>query len=289
MKIAILGARGFLGRNLGQSLITKNHEVTGYVLDPNLERNSGFECRSVAELLKSQITGESPYDVTINLAARRSTRIQPFTESQVNEFTYEIPKEFILRTAGPQTLVLNSSTYIQNFEGSTGQTVDSYGAAKEKLSCFLEEKSSRFEFGTTDLFFFTLYGPGDRSSHLVPLLLQAAATGERISLSPGHQLMNLLYIDDAVQNIERTISLGQKVGYQKKYVWSGEYFSVRELVERIQSTIGKEINCTWGGRDYVGHEMMESWTIPMEQLPGFTAPTFLEDGITQIWKAIEAD
>lgn len=288
MKISILGARGFLGRNLSQLLISQNHEVTGFVLDPDLEESPGFECRSVTELLKCQVTGESPYDVTINLAARRSTRVQPFTESQVNDFTYEIPKEFILRTAGPQTLVLNSSTYIQNFRGSIGQTVDSYGAAKEKLSRFLEEKSSRFEFKTTDLFFFTLYGPGDRPSHLVPLLLNAAATGERISLSPGYQLMNLLYIDDAVQNILRTISLGKGVVYQKKYVWSGEYFSVRELVERIQSTIGREINCDWGEREYVGHEMMEPWTIPMEQLPGFTAPTFLEDGIMRIWKAIEA-
>jgi nucleoside-diphosphate-sugar epimerase len=289
MKIAILGARGFVGRNLGRLLISHGHEVTGYVLNSELETKIGFECKSVYKLLDSQIGVEPVYDVTINLAARRATRAQPFSESQVNDFTYEIPKEFILRTASPETLVLNSSTYIQNFGGKTGHTVDSYGVSKEKLSRFLEQESLRHKFKTIDLFFFTLYGEGDRPSHLVPLLLDAAFTGKQISLSPGNQLMNLLYIEDALGNILRCINQNGIVNYQKNYVWAAEYFSVRELVDRIQSSIGREIDCAWGEREYVGHEMMEPWSIPMEQLPGFKAPTLLEDGIKKIWKSILKD
>jgi nucleoside-diphosphate-sugar epimerase len=110
--------------------------------------------------------------------------------------------------------------------------------------------------------------------------------GNRISLSPGNQLMNLLYIDDAIENILRSIDQVEFTDYQKNYVWSNEYFSVRKLVERIQSSIGREIYCAWGEREYVGHEMMEPWEIPMEQLSGFNAPTVLEDGISQIWKSI---
>ena len=289
MKIAILGARGFIGGNLGRLLISYGHEVTGYVLNPELGARIGFDCKSVYDLLNSRIGAEPGYDVTINLAARRATRAQPFTESQVNDFTYEIPREFILRTAGSDTLVLNSSTYIQNFGGATGHTVDSYGASKEKLSRFLEGESSHHKFRTIDLFFFTLYGAGDRPNHLVPLLLDAALTGKRISLSPGNQLMNLLYVEDAIENILKSINEVQLTDYQKNYVWSSEYFSVRELVERIQSSIGREIDCAWGERDYVGHEMMQPWAIPMEQLPGFTAPTILEDGIKKVWKSISID
>jgi nucleoside-diphosphate-sugar epimerase len=98
--------------------------------------------------------------------------------------------------------------------------------------------------------------------------------------------MNLLYIDDAVQNIHRAITLRNEENYQKSYVWMDEYYSVRELVERIQLVTGKEINCGWGGRDYVGHEMMEPWDIPMGQLSDFAAPTSLEEGISRIWKTI---
>lgn len=287
MKIAILGAHGFLGQKLCPALIAQGHEITGYVLNPEQVIAGEFEYKSVRELFTGPISGASPYDVTINLAARRSTRNQPFTESQVHEFTYEIPKEFILRTSNPQTIVVNASTYIQNFEGQTGQTVDSYGAAKEELSQFLEKESGLNRFKTRDLFFFTLYGIGDRPGHLVPLLLDAAKSGGAITLSPGHQLMNLLYINDAVQNILECISQTPHSSYSKNYVWSDEYFSVRELVARIESTIDLEINATWGGREYVGHEMMQPWPIPMMQLPNFAAPTNLEKGIMQTWNPTE--
>ena len=286
MKIAILGAHGFVGRNLGRLLVSTGHDVTGYVLDPELQSDIEFECKSVHNLINSTIGTHHVYDVTINLAARRATRVQPFTEAQVNEFTYEIPREFILRTAGPGALLINSSTYIQNYGGVIGQTVDSYGASKEKLSRFLEEESSHRQFRTIDLYFFTLYGIGDRSNHLVPLLLDAAFTGKQISLSPGNQLMNLLFVDDATQNILKSMHQVGLTDYQKNYVWSGEYLSVRELVEQIQSSVGQKIDCVWGEREYVGHEMMEPWPIPMEQLPGFTAPTSLEDGISKVWKSI---
>lgn len=287
MKIAILGARGFLGQNLGRLLVAQGHEVVGFVLNPELEKDMEFECLSVTELLSSPITSKSSYDVTINLAARRSTRNQQFTEDEVNEFTYEIPKEFIMRTAGSQTIVLNASTYIQNFAGETSRTVDSYGAAKEKLSQFLEIQSLVSGFRTRDLFFFTLYGIGDRPGHLVPLLLDAARTGNKIALSPGGQLMNLLYVNDAAQNILNCISLGGELSYSKNHVWAENYFTVKQLVSIIESTIGEKINCDWGSREYAGHEMMSPWNIPMQQLNNFVAPTALEDGISKIWASMQ--
>lgn len=286
MRIAILGARGFLGQNLARLLITQGHDVVGYVLNPSLEMDMAFECQSVSELLSRPITGKSTYDVTINLAARRSTRNQKFTNDEVNEFTFEIPKEFIMRTASSQTIVLNASTYIQNFAGEVGRTVDSYGAAKEKLSQFLEHQSNVSGFRTRDLFFFTLYGIGDRPSHLVPLLLDAAKTGIPIALSPGEQLMNLLYVDDAAQNIFNCISLTSGLPYIKNHVWAENYLPVKQLVSIIESTIGEKINCDWGAREYVGHEMMSPWPIPMQKLTNFVAPTALTKGILTIWESL---
>ena len=126
MRVAILGAHGFIGRNLGYKLHALGHEVTGYVLNHDLSCSNQFKCESVLELLNTPSNDLKFYDVTINLAARRATSLQPYTQEQVSKFTFEIPKEYILRTAGPKSLVINSSTYIQNFEGIPGRTVDSY-------------------------------------------------------------------------------------------------------------------------------------------------------------------
>ena len=284
MRISILGAGGFLGQNLARRLVRDGHQVVGYVLSPS-KIDLGFECQSVFSLIKSTSTLTPGFDVTINLAARRSTKSAPLSDDQVNEFTYEIPKQFLLRTGLENTIVVNMSTYIQNFAGDSGRTVDSYGAAKEKLSQFLESQSIIGEFTVRDLYFFTLYGSGDRPSHLIPLLLEAAKSGDEIGLSPGHQLMNLLYVDDAVQNIVNCISLKEDTPYRKSYVWDEDYFSVRELVNRVELIIGRKINCSWGARDYAGHEMFIPWTIPMQQLAGFSTRTKLEEGIAMMWES----
>ncbi len=286
MKISILGAAGFLGQDLAQRLVKDGHQVTGFVLNPP-KKDIGFKCKSILSFLDSKSISATNFDVTINLAARRSTRSQLFTQEEVDKFTYEIPKEFILRTSGPQTIVLNASTYIQNYLGEVGRSVDSYGAAKERLSKFLEKHSLSDGFRAKDLFFFTLYGPGDRPNHLVPLLLDAARFGNRIQLSPGDQLINLLYVKDATQNILNCIAAEEKLAYSKNHVWEDSYITVRQLVSVLESTTGKKINCDWGSREYAGHEMMNPWPIPMPQLKGFVAPTSLEEGISMIWKTIQ--
>ena len=285
MKIAILGANGFLGRNLSRDLLIGGHEVVGFVLNPPKKSDSQIEYRSVSELLGHAALKESPFEIVINLAARRSTKSQQLTDTEVDTFTYEIPKTFFLKTASPGSLILNASTYIQNFEGHTGRSVDRYGEAKEKLSLFLEHESLLGDSTILDLYFFTVYGIGDRPNHLVPSLLDAARSGHPIDLSPGNQLMNLLYVDDAVINLLQCLRTPRKTGYQKNFLWSENYFSVRDLVSKIESAIGRSIDCNWGAREYAGHEMMKVWPIPMSQLPSFSEKMALTEGISKIWKA----
>lgn len=283
MRIAVLGATGFVGRNLTQELVSRGHQITGYVVRPPMTQTSGILYESISNFDNPKFLRGSDYDVVINLAARRSTRNSPLSEAEVRKFTFEIPKQFILSTAGPDTLVINSSTYIQNFEGVAGQSVDSYGAAKQELSGFLSEASGELNFNTLDLFFFTLYGEGDRSSHLVPLLLDAAKEGKEISLSPGLQLMNLVHIDDAVRSISNCLTVERNFSFRKYHVWEENYFSVRELVSTIEAVTGVPMNCLWGAREYAGHEMMETWPIPMTKLPGFEVKVSLEEGIRKLW------
>lgn len=286
MKIAILGALGFLGKNLTQSLVSQGHHVTGFVLNPPTAQPTGFEYSPLSTLYNVPLTERIAFDVVINLAARRSTRNTPLSDAEVREFTFDIPKDFILRASGPETLILNASTYIQNFGGIEGQTVDSYGSAKQELSEYLQEISTDQKFRVLDLFLFTIFGQGDRPNHLVPSLLSAAKKGDEISLSPGHQLMNLIYIDDVVRNFSKTLSITDEFSYRKHYMWREDYFSVRELVSSIESIANTSINCVWGGRQYAGHEMFEPWSIPMTQFPGFEEHVTLEEGLQKLWSAL---
>ena len=283
MRIAVLGATGFVGKNLTWELVSRGHEITGYVVNPPIEREPGISYESISSFDDPGFSCGSSFDVVINLAARRSTRANPLTEAEVRRFTFEIPKQFFLKTASVGTLVINTSTYIQNFEGVEGRAVDAYSSAKQELSEFLNKSSAELGYNTLDLFFFTLFGEGDRSSHLVPLLLDAAKQSKEISLSPGFQLMNLLHIDDAIENISKCLTIERSFSYQKYHLWNENYFSVRELVSTIEIVSGVSMDCTWGAREYVGHEMMKIWSYPTTKFPEFETKVSLEEGIRRLW------
>jgi nucleoside-diphosphate-sugar epimerase len=161
--------------------------------------------------------------------------------------------------------------------------MDSYGAAKQQLSRFLAQESETYGFRTLDLYLFTIYGQGDRPTHLVPSLISAAKKGEGISLSPGNQLMNLIYIDDVVRNFSTMLTTSDEFSYRRHFMWSEEYFSVRHLVEVVEKIANVKIDCLWGDRPYAGHEMFEPWHIPMSQTPGFEARVTLEQGLSELW------
>lgn len=283
MNIAILGSSGFLGRNLSQRLLVEGHDVTGFVLEIPKSKIDGMRYQLISRLLESSKTYERDFDVSINLAARRSTKAAFFSPAEVHDYSFRIPKEFFLKTATPQSLIINTSTYIQNFEGVTGRTVDAYGASKQELTKFLELESHENSFRVLDLFLFTVYGPGDRQAHLVPTLIESAFSGVNIDLSPGYQLMNLLHIQDLVENMTRALTFRSTEKYVKHNLWNEDYFSVRELVSIIEKTTKNKVHCKWGGREYAGHEMFQPWPVPMELFPEFKVKISLEEGIKHLW------
>jgi nucleoside-diphosphate-sugar epimerase len=283
MKVAVLGSSGFIGTNLSQRLLAEGHDVTGYVLELPSSKIDGVRYQLISRLLDSSKSCERNFDVSINLAARRSTKAAFFSPEEVHEYSFRIPKEFILKTASPQSLIINASTYIQNFEGVAGSTVDPYGAAKQELTKFLELESQEYSLRVLDLFLFTVYGPGDRQSHLVPTLIDGASSGAKIDLSPGFQLMNLIHIQDLVDNMVRALNFNSPNRYVKHNLWNEDYFSVRELVSIIEKTTETEIHCNWGGLKYAGHEMFQPWPIPMELFPGFKVKMSLQEGIRDLW------
>jgi nucleoside-diphosphate-sugar epimerase len=283
LRIAILGALGFLGRELSQNLVRLGHEVTGFTLNQPSVQPESFFCRPVSSLKGRGISPEDLFDIVINVAARRSTKSNPLSDAMVRKFNFQIPREFILRASGPGTLVVNASTYIQNFEGIDGNTVDAYSAGKQELTQFLMEESEIRGFRTLDLFLFTIYGTGDRHTHLVPSLISASKSGKEINLSEGHQLLNLIHVNDVVHNFINAISIQDQFSYRRHFVWQEEYFSVRTLVSLIESIAGFKVNCLWGERPYAGHEMFQPWSIPMSQLPSFESRINLYTGLKELW------
>jgi nucleoside-diphosphate-sugar epimerase len=289
MKIAIIGALGFVGKNLSQALTARGHKVVGISTQRQINSGLPFACHDVSSFYANQEEHQKTFDVVVNLAARRSSKLAPLSDETVFEYTLDIPKEIIIYAAKEGALVLNTSTYIQNFNGVNGKTVDSYGAAKQEMTKFLSEYSNVSSINVVDLYLYTVYGNGDRATHLVPSLVNAAATGNQIQLSPGFQLINLLNIEDLVINISKVLDWSNLESYQRFYLWDDDYLTVRDLVQTLEIVTKKRVNCEWGAREYAGHEMFDPWPIPMERFPQFELGITLETGLTKLWNTLETN
>jgi len=285
MKLLVIGGSGFLGRKIAERLISSDYEIFALVRSKDLSPVSGCNYIQLDETNTGQSISDLKFDVIINVAMKRSTRDNIVSEESLLLLNFTLPIQSIRKYSTPKTLVINTSTYIQNYFGEIGNTIESYGATKERLSKALKFESELGHFRVIDLYLFTLYGPGDRKSHLVPTLLDAFRNNSKLELSEGRQLINLLYVGDAVESIINALNLDVS-GYTPFCMWLEEYYSVRDLVALLQGNFSFEPRVEWGAKQYSGHEMFEPWAMPFEQFPFLVSVTSLEKGLNYTYSCM---
>jgi nucleoside-diphosphate-sugar epimerase len=278
MKVLVIGGNGFLGRKLLECL--GGMEVEVYSAVRRFSEIPVENCRYILvdEIISLQIQDLPKFDVIINVAMKRSSRVLHISDEILSHLNFSIPLEIIRRTSSESTLVINTSTYIQNFGGVKGKTVETYGASKQLLTEALEVDALKGLYQATDLYLFTLYGPSDRTTHLIPLIFKALKNKTSLPLTEGLQLMNLLYLDDAANSIIAAMANYQP-GYSPYYLWEQKYLTVQDLVLTMEEIVGDTLEAQWGSLGYSGHEMFEPWPIPFPQFPGLSATTTLVDGL----------
>ena len=278
MRVLVVGGNGFLGKRLIESLVRANVETSSIVRSTSHTQVEGCHYVLVDQITNMRHQDLPKYNVIINVAMKRSSRAFPVSDEMVELLNFKIPLEIIRRTALDSTLLINTSTYIQNFQGVKGKTVESYGASKQLLTEAIEQDALKGLYSVVDLFLFTLYGPNDRPTHLIPLILSALKSDTALALTDGDQLLNLLYLEDAVDSIIKAAN-GFHSGYNPYYLWKPEYLTVKELVVAIEELVGKKLQAKWGSISYSGHEMFDPWAIPFHQFPSITADTTLPEGL----------
>ena len=285
MKIVVIGGGGFLGRRILTRLVTTENQLYALVLREPLDPIPSCEYILMKDFYGNLGLDNVKFDVIINVAMKRSTKEQTLSDSELNDSNFRTPLEVFRRKSSKDTLVINTSTYIQNYSGEIGNTVEKYGASKELLSKSLKSDAEFGLYNVVDLFLFTLYGPGDRKSHLVPLLLSSIRHSSKLELSQGDQLIHLLYVDDAVDNIVETLAITSP-GYNPYCLWNDDYVSVKQLVKKIEDVFKVDLCVEWGAKEYAGHEMFTPWERPFEKFPNTLARTSLEEGLIQTYKSI---
>jgi len=288
----VTGATGFVGSYLAKRLVSEGWDVhiiarlnsslniISDVIDKlTIHRHDGTTDRmlNILNEVKPKIVFHL---ASLFLAEHQPKDIEPLIKSNILFGTQLL--EAMVRNRIYN--MVNTGTSWQHYNNEDYNPVCLYAAAKQAF-----EDIMRFYVEVTPLRAITLklfdtYGPDDPRPKLFNLLKKVAEEQKPLSMSPGEQLIDIVYIDDVVDAfmIAAQRLLNNMVEKNEEYaVSSGKPIKLRELVEIYEKLIGKKLAIEWGGRPYRPREVMVPWN-KGKLLPGWSVKVGLEEGIKRI-------
>ena len=284
MNILVTGATGFIGTHLTAELRKKHRLfILGqFVGDPEKLDLPGYvmtdDIPALAAYIREQEIEGIIHLASLYLPTHRPEQVKDLIDSNVFFGTAVLEAASL---SGCVRWFLNTGSIWQNYkvEGNLYNPVNLYAATKQ---AFID--MARYYTDVSGLRFCTLklcdtYGPGDPRPKLFKLFKDCSESGEVLKMSPGEQLLDILYISDVVSGFCRLaelLSSDRQLGEQ--YVLSsGEQRSLRYLAAAFERISGRQLPIEWGGRPYREREVMVPWEGPV--LPGWEPEVRLEEGI----------
>ena len=288
----VTGATGFVGSHLTRRLLQDGWQVS-VVVRPQSSLAALDDCLPRLAVLRHDGTTQglmallqqAQADVVFHLAAlfvaeHTPADIVPLIAGNIL-FSTQLAEAM---AAGGCSCLVNTGSSWQ-YDDAGYAPVNLYAATKQAGVDILAYYGSALGLRVTTLTLFDTYGPNDPRRKLFTLLLQALREGTPLSLSPGQQLIDLVYIDDVVDAYVRCAELlpQQRAWHEQYGVSSGTPRSLREIVDIMAGVAGTAIPVRWGERAYRRREVMLPWSKCVAP-PGWRARISLPEGIARIMK-----
>ncbi|MDR3217840.1 MAG: NAD(P)-dependent oxidoreductase [Dysgonamonadaceae bacterium] len=283
MKILITGATGFIGKNLIDAL-EGEHEIHVLVRPSsdmaNFARIFCFEDNIPAlhsYLEEHQIDG-IVHLASLFLSSHKDTDVKNLIDSNIFLGTA------VLEASRNTSLkwFLNTGTFWQHYIPDTQDynPVNLYAATKQ---AFIDV--ARYYAETSGIKFVTLkicdtFGPNDTRAKIFNLWNKIVQSGEVLAMSPGEQLIDILYIDDVVGGFVHLVNLlkGNEQLESDYALYADKRYKLKDLAGLYQEVTGKKLNVEWGKRTYRSREVMEPWNAG-KRLVGWTPKVSMEEGL----------
>lgn len=270
MRCLVTGATGFLGSHLLARLLNQGCEIAVTVRE-------GSNCWRIEPLLP-QVTRIQTDLAHISAAAAQVREFQPEIifhlawtggnsaryNDDVAQIRANLPGSLDLlqlaaEVGAKRWVGFGSAVEYGTCSGLISETLTPvpttlYGISKYALCLMTEKICSLDSLDFAWIRPFWTFGPKDDGLRLIPMLIHKLLAGERPALTPGEQLWDYLYVDDAVEAIVR---LGMEPAASGIFnLGSGEATSVRSIVEQIRDRIDPALPLGFGDIPYRHDQVM---------------------------------
>ena len=284
MNILVTGATGFIGTNLTREL-KKQHNL--YILgqfegDPEKLGIPGIimtdDIHRLADYLKENEIEGIIHLASLYLTVHTPEQIKELVSSNVYFGTAVLEAASM---SGTVKWFLNTGSIWQNYnvKGAEYNPVNLYAATKQAFIDMAKYYSEVFDIKFCTLKLCDTYGPNDTRRKIFKLFKDYSESGEVLKMSPGEQMIDIIYITDVIAGFTHlTELLASDTGLGDEYVLtSGRQIPLKELANLFCEVSGRELNIEWGGRPYRDREVMAPWK--GTPLPGWSAKVDVEKGI----------
>lgn len=292
--VLITGATGFVGSHLTKRLVDDGFNVSIIHLQSTSLPLSEFYKSKVKHFLYDgssenvlNIFKNSNPECVFHLASlvlseHRLQNITPLISSNVL-FGCQLLEA--MKLIGCNKFI-NTGSYWQHYNNETYNPVNLYAATKQAFEDLIKYYTEAANIRAVTLKLFDTYGPNDQRGKLLNLLENAGHSGKTIDLTPGEQLINLLYIDDVIDAYLATLKLFNlsDFRYETFGVGNENPIRLREFVEMYKKITGLNIKINWGGKRYRSREILIPWT-NWNALPEWRPKIDLEMGIKKLQKS----
>lgn len=291
-KALVTGATGFIGAHLVRRLIADGWQVA-VIARPSSKLDLSLTELSSLQLYQHDGSTEQMIGImqdvrpavvfhlaSMFLAQHESRDVEPLISSNLL-FSTQLAEAMVKTKVN---LLVNTGTSWQHYENQEYNPVCLYAATKQAFEVILKYYTETTPLKVVTLKLFDTYGPNDPRPKLFALLKKVATSGEALSMSPGEQLIDLVYIDDVVQAfiVAAEALLNGGIDQMEDFaVSSGNPISLQELVEVYSHVVNRPMNINWGGRPYRNREVMFPWD-KGNRLPGWRPSIELAEGIRLI-------
>ncbi len=290
MPILISGATGFIGQALCNLLAQDRANTVLALTRPTSDASRldksiqcvvyDYEIERLIETLRQHEIEGVIHLASLFLAAHQTSDVDRLAEANLHLGMH-------LAEAATQAKVrwfINTSSFWQHYQNQLYNPSALYAATKQAFETILTFYRETTPLRIVTLEMFDTFGPHDRRPKLFNLLKRAWRSGEALSMSPGQQNMNLVYIEDVVAAYGQLIRLLEQSGVelQDKYCVSAPVtHTLRQVVQIFCEVTGCTLEITWGGRPYRERELMDPRPL-YPPVPGWAPRYTLEAGIRKM-------
>lgn len=290
-RATVTGATGFIGAHLARRLVAEGwdvHVIARLQSDLSMLRSIASKIKVYRHdgTIKSmrEIVEAAEPDVVFHLASNFIAEhtpedIEALIETNVT-FGTQVVESMIVNGAYK---FVNVGTAWQHFENKCYNPVCLYAATKQAFEAILTYYTESTCLRVITLKLFDTYGPDDPRKKLFSFLARVATEKEPVPMSPGEQLVDIVYIDDVVDAFFLAASLLEEPGesFETYAISSQNPIMLRDLVSVYSEVTGRSLSIEWGKKPYRCREVMVPWDRG-RILPGWRPSVSLEEGIRKL-------